>query len=137
MGYEHLNQDFRCPKHIYDGDGAAAQFAAKRDAGWFEENHKSVWRVRSLIEGECPAIDAILAADVMKRGLVIVINHERSQDKRASGKIGVYPVGYHVEADLMKVKASARSLAARMVKHFKRRSSFPDLQPGQALMVWS
>lgn len=134
MGYAHLNEQFRCPVAIYDGSSDAAQFAAKRDAEWFAENRKT-WRVRPLIEGESPLIDGMRSREGYGRALAVVIDHARARDKRARAGFGVYPIGFTGD-DREAAKASARSMAQRMVKHFRRKSSFPELQPGEGLLTW-
>jgi hypothetical protein len=135
MGYQNLNERFQCPVNVYDGGSEAAQFAAKRDAEWFSTNRKATWRVRPLFEGESPFVDGMRSRNPHGRALAVVINHERAQDKRADGRIGVYPIGF-MSDDPKAAKGAARDLAQRMVKHFKRRSSFPDLQPGEGLISW-
>lgn len=135
MGYQDLNERFGCPVTVYDGDSDAAQFAAKRDAEWFDQNRKATWRVRPLIEGESPLIDVMRARGGYGRALAVVIDHARAGDKRARAGTGVYPIGCQGD-DRTQAKAAARSMAQRMAKHFKRRSSFPELQAGEGLVVW-
>jgi hypothetical protein len=129
-----MSDKSKTPKHLYDQESKASKFSKVRDDDYFAANEKTVCRVRPIIEGESPAIDAVMSSSSDYRSYAIVINHKRSKDKRKSSGIGIYPV-------LIKDRGRDKNIeylkeeAKRFVGWFKKSSSTPPPKDNNAVII--
>jgi hypothetical protein len=120
-----------CP-FFYDLRDPAAEHARKRDDAFFAKHPKQAWRVRPLYEGESPIAEAMRATG--QRAYVIVIDHARNNDRRASAGRAAYPVvtrAYERE----EARQILGDVARRWAKWFKTHSTTPPPPKGQAIIV--
>lgn len=104
---------------LYARGSAPALRGRQTDKEWFLRHPEATFRVRPLLEGESPFLDAMIAAGHFRRGYAIVINHRRAGDCRARFGVGVYPVGT-AEADRAAARTQVDEAAARMAEGFRR-----------------
>lgn len=110
---------------LRDVTSAASIFAAKRDDAWFSANHRSVWRVRPMLEGESPTIDEEAAKSPELRRYAIVIDHARARDKRAAAGRAVY-FAVCAPAPRAEMALSLKAEALRWVKWFRCNARTPE-----------
>lgn len=117
-------------RHMYDLEAPASRHAAVRDEAWFRDNPKSTCRVRPLLEGESPIVDAMRRQRPAIRGYAILIHHERLGDKRRIAGVGIYPVVMFKPMEAGKAELEAE--AKRFVRWFAKSAKTPPPSKGTA-----
>lgn len=119
---------------LYNENGAAAGHAAARDTAWFRDNPKSTCRIRPLLDGESPIVDAMIAGVPGARGYAVVIHHARLGDKRRAAGVGIYP--HFLRASVTDdAKSVLLASAKHAIRHFRKSASSPP--PAADMMVCS
>lgn len=119
---------------LRDVTSSASIFAARRDASWFAANPRSVWRVRPMLEGESPSIDAKCALAPELRRYAIVIDHARAKDKRAAAGRAVY-FAVCLPAPRAELAKSLKAEALRWVKWFRHNARTPEPAESTAILA--
>lgn len=123
------------PPDLYDTADPAAAQARKRDDEWFAQHPRQTWRVRPLLEGECPLAERLRAAGAGFRAYAIVIDHARAGDMRARIGRGVYPLVIR-EADRDAMLRLLNQEGERWARWFRKSSCTPPpARPGHGIVI--
>lgn len=112
----------------YNETGTAAGWAAHQDSAWFRDNPEANYRVRPMLEGESPLLDAVRDGQTGVRGYAIVINHGRLRDKRRVAGVIVYPSLVNIDSVSEHMLADD---AQRMILWFRTSAKTPPARENE------